>query len=167
MVEQNKILENITKQNTTGQNKTEEKWEDLDPEVQEDLRRCLVKQIQEALKNNRYDLTTLRVIYYLISNDEKIDHNEPVKPIRYSERILRERAKKLGYTIKRSYVRVVGGEIIYADAECTDRMIAYDLLKDGVPIGGAYKKGETAPRMNLPTLARQLKKIYEANGLEW
>ena len=167
MVEQNKILENITKQNTTGQNKTEEKWEDLDPEVQEDLRRCLVKQIQEALKNNRYDLTTLRVIYYLISNDEKIDHNEPVKSIRYPERILRERAKKLGYTIKRSYVRVVGGEIRYADAECTDRMIAYDLLKDGVPIGGAYKKGETIPRMNLPTLARQLKKIYEANGLEW
>lgn len=167
MVEQNKILENITKQNTTGQNKTEEKWEDLDPEVQEGLRRYFVKQIQEALKNNRYDLTTLRGIYYLISNDEKIDHNEPVKSIRYSERILRERAKKLGYTVKRSYVRVVGGEIIYADAECTDRPIAYDLLKDGVPIDGAYEKGETVPRMNLPTLARQLKKIYEANGLEW
>lgn len=64
MVEQNKILENITKQNTTGQNKTEEKWEDLDPEVQEGLRRYFVKQIQEALKNNRYDLTTLRIIYY-------------------------------------------------------------------------------------------------------
>lgn len=167
MIEQNKILENITKQNTTGQNKTEEKWEDLDPEAQEGLRRCLVKQIQEALKNNRYDLTTLRIIYYLISNDEKIDHNEPAKSIRYPERILRERAKKLGYTIKRSYVRVAGGEIIYADTECTDRIIAYDLLKDGVPIGGAYKKGETIPRMNLPTLARQLKKIYEANGLEW
>ena len=149
MVEQNKILENITKQNTTGQNKTEEKLEDLDPEVQESLRQYFVKQIQDALKNNRYDLKTLRIIYYLISNDEKIDH------------------KKLGYTVKRSYVRVIGGEIIYADAECTDRMIAYDLLKDGVPIGGAYKKGETVPRMNLPTLARQLKKIYEANGLEW
>ena len=38
MVEQNKILENITKQNTTGQNKTEEKWEDLDPEAQEGLK---------------------------------------------------------------------------------------------------------------------------------
>ena len=149
------------------QNKTEEKLEDLDPEVQESLRQYFVKQIQDALKNNRYDLETLRIIYYLISNDEKIDHNEPVKPIHYSERILRERAKKLGYTIKRSYVRVVGGEIIYADVECTDRMIAYDLLKDGIPIGGAYKKGETIPRMNLPTLARQLKKIYEANGLEW
>lgn len=149
------------------QNKTEEKLEDLDPEVQESLRQYFVKQIQDALKNNRYDLETLRIIYYLISNDEKIDHNEPVKPIHYSERILRERAKKLGYTIKRSYVRVFGGEIIYADVECTDRMIAYDLLKDGIPIGGAYKKGETIPRMNLPTLARQLKKIYEANGLEW
>ena len=167
MVEQNKILENITKQNTTGQNKTEEKWEDLDPEVQGGLRQYFVKQIQDALKNNRYDLATLRIIYYLISNDEKIDHNEPVKPIHYSERILRERAKKLGYTVKRSYVRVIGGEIIYADTECTDRMIAYDLLKDGVPIDGAYKKGETVPRMNLPTLARQLKKIYEASGLEW
>lgn len=146
---------------------TEEKWENLDPEAQEGLRLCFVKKIQDALKNNRYDLTTLRIIYYLISNDEKIDHNEPVKSIRYPEHILRERAKKLGYTIKRSYVRVVGGEIIYADAECTDRMIAYDLLKDGVPIGGAYKKGEAIPRMNLPTLTRQLKKIYEANGLEW
>lgn len=149
------------------QNKTEEKLEDLDPEVQESLRQCFVKQIQDALKNNRYDLKTLRIIYYLISNDEKIDHNEPVKSAHYSERILRERAKKLGYTVKRSYVRIIGGEIIYADEECTDRMIAYDLLKDGVPIGGAYKKGETVPRMNLPTLARQLKKIYEANDLEW
>lgn len=157
----------MVEQNTTGQNKTEEKWEDLDPEVQESLRRYFVKQIQGALKNNRYDLTTLRIIYYLISNDEKIDHNEPVKSIRYPERILRERAKKLGYTVKRSYVRVVGGEIVYADAECTVRPIAYDLLKDGVPIDGAYKKGETVPRMNLPMLARQLKKIYEANGLEW
>lgn len=64
MVEQNKILENITKQNTTGQNKTEEKWEDLDPEVQEGLRQYFVKQIQDALKNNRYDLATLRIIYY-------------------------------------------------------------------------------------------------------
>lgn len=157
----------MVEQNTTGQNKTEEKWEDLDPEVQESLRRYFIKQIQDALKNNRYDLTTLRIIYYLISNDEKIDHNEPVKSIRYPERILRERAKKLGYTVKRSYVRVVGGEIVYADAECTVRPIAYDLLKDGVPIDGAYKKGETVPRMNLPMLARQLKKIYEANGLEW
>lgn len=104
------------------------------------MRQYFVKQIQDALKNNRYDLTTLRIIYYLISNDEKIDHNEPVKPIHYSERILRERAKKLGYTVKRSYVRVIGGEIIYADTECTDRMIAYDLLKDGAPIGGAYKR---------------------------
>lgn len=75
------------------QNKTEEKLEDLDPEVQESLRQYFVKQIQDALKNNRYDLKTLRIIYYLISNDEKIDHNEPVKPIHYSERILRERAK--------------------------------------------------------------------------
>ena len=101
------------------QNKTEEKLEDLDPEVQESLRQYFVKQIQDALKNNRYDLETLRIIYYLISNDEKIDHNEPVKPIHYSERILRERAKKLGYTVKRSYVRVVGGRImIYGVNAC-------------------------------------------------
>lgn len=39
----------MVEQNTTGQNKTEEKWEDLDPEVQEDLRRYFVKQIQDAL----------------------------------------------------------------------------------------------------------------------
>lgn len=34
------------------QNKTEEKLEDLDPEVQENLRQYFVKQIQDALKNN-------------------------------------------------------------------------------------------------------------------
>ena len=31
----------MVEQNTTGQNKTEEKWEDLDPEAQEGLRRWL------------------------------------------------------------------------------------------------------------------------------
>lgn len=62
MTEQNKILENITEQN-----KTEEKWEDLDQVVEEAMKRYYRKGIKERLKN--VNLSALRVAYYVLKRE--------------------------------------------------------------------------------------------------
>lgn len=126
-----------------------------------------LEDIRKALKFNKYDIPTLRLIAHLLQNDKNKVYSDPIKTTDCSEETLHQKAAALGYTVKCDQQEIIGDEKLFADEECTIKLEGYDLFKNGVPIDGIYRTGEVAPRMSLSDLERELRKLYQEQGLEW
>lgn len=126
-----------------------------------------IQDIKNALKFNKYDLPTLRLITHLLQNEKNKVYSDPIKTTGCSEETLCQKAAALGYTVKCTQQEIIGDEKLFADEGRTTKFIGYDLLKNGVPIDGIYRVGEIAPRMSLLDLEHELRKLYREQGLEW
>lgn len=126
-----------------------------------------IQDIKNALKFNKYDLSTLRLVTHLLQNEKNKEYSDPIKTTGCSEETLRQKAAALGYTVKCAQQEIIGEEKLFADQGCTIKFIGYDLLKNGVPIDGIYRAGELAPRMSRLDLEHELRKLYREQGLEW
>lgn len=126
-----------------------------------------LEDIRKALKFNKYDLPTLRLVAHLLQNEKNKVYSDPIKTTGCSEETLCQKAAVLGYTVKCDQQEIIGGEKLFADEGHTIKFIGYDLFKNGVPIDGIYRSGELAPRMSLLDLEHELRKLYQEQGLEW
>ncbi len=126
-----------------------------------------IQDIKKALRFNQYNISTLRLVAYLLQDDKNKVYNDPIKETGCSEETLRQKAAVLGYTVESDQQKIIDGEKLFADEGCTVKLIGYDLLKNGVPIDGIYKAGEIAPRMSLPDLEHELRALYQQQDIEW
>lgn len=126
-----------------------------------------IQDIRNALKFNKYDIPTLRLIDFLLRKNKNKAYSDPIRITYCSEETLFQKAAVLGYTVRCDQQEIIGDEKLFADRECTIKLEGYDLLKNGVPIDGIYRVGEVAPRMSLSDLEHELRKLYQEQGLEW